>query len=97
MRDFLHIRTEIAENNRHKRQFRVKSRIVPAEYDDTIGWGLIPAGLFAFLEEGYFACDDELGSDMHPLWTITINRLGLRGIVQSKKAITKPYRNMYLC
>ena len=87
----------MAENSGQKRQFWVKSRSLPAEYDDMTGLGLLPAGLFSFLEESCFACDGEQGSEMHPLWTITLKRPGLRGIVQSNKMLVATlyfWRNM---
>ena len=47
-------------NSGYKRQFWVKSRSLPTEYDDMAGLGSLPAGLFSFSEERYFKCDAKL-------------------------------------
>ena len=71
---FLYLRIEIAENSVQKRQFRVRSRITLAEYNDMTGLGLLPAGLFLFSEEMILKNIPFWKMKMHPLWTITIKR-----------------------
>ena len=56
---------------------------MPTEYDEMTGWGLLPAGLFCSLGNGWRGIISWLRIEMHPLWTITIKRPGLSGIVQS--------------
>ena len=43
----------MTENSGQKRQFRVESRSLVAKYDDMTGLGLLPVGLFSFMEEKY--------------------------------------------
>ena len=49
----------MAENSGLKRQFWVKSRIMPAEYDDMTGLGLLPVGLFSFKEAKYSRTEEK--------------------------------------
>lgn len=64
---------------------------MPVENDDMTCLGLLPAGLFSFMEERYFACDDELELEMHTLRTITLKRPGLRVIVRSMRCSILPF------
>ena len=78
---FLYLWTEIAENSGISRQFREKSRIIPTECDDMTGLGSFPAGLFLFPREKTIWNSQLQQTEMHPLWTITINRPGYMRIV----------------
>jgi len=71
---FLYLWTITAQNSGYKRQFWVKSRSLPTEYDDMTGLEMLPTGLFSFPEEKYLRRDADLRPEMHPLWTITIKR-----------------------
>ena len=59
---FLYLWTITALNSGYKRQFRVKSRLLPVKDDYMAGLEMLPAGLFLFLwgkdfHEGSLAAD----------------------------------------
>ena len=80
---FLYLWTRTAKNSGYKRQFWVKSRIVPAEYDNMTGLGVLPAGLFLCLGEKTIRKSSLQQTEMHPLWTIISKRPEYRRIVHS--------------
>ena len=86
---FLYVHTETDEKSGQKRQFRVRSRILTAEYDDMTGLGLLPAGLFLFPREKTIWNSQLQQTEMHPLWTITIKRPKYKGIVHSVESVNR--------
>ena len=78
----------------------MKSRNIPAEYDDMTGLEVLPAGLFLFLREKILRNGSLLQTEMHPLWTIAIKRPEYNGNVLSMTILEKSmihFAVMLLC